>query len=272
MPSFSRRRFLAAAAAATAVTRAQSSPPPVGLQLYAVNRALREDLQGTLRAVAAMGYEIVEFSANPYLSWTPTEAKRMRAFLDDLGLSCRSTHNEIVSFSGDGLEKAIELNQIIGSSTLVAVRGPADPTLDDWKRFNDQLRQAAERLDAVGMTVGFHNHGIEFQPLDGVYPADLLAANEAIRAHHLNIGLALQGGGDPVAFIHKVPGRLQSILVQDYQGQADWPAILAAAEADSAFEFYLIQRADGLGLVDRPSDDALDNVRQDLEYFRNLRS
>ncbi len=223
-----------------------------------------------------MGYQQVEFSANPYLSWSPAEAKQVRSLLDGLNLTCRSTHNEIVSFSGDGLSKAIELNRIIGSTTLVAVRGPAGskeaggPSLDDWKSFNDQLSQAVDRVRAAEMTIGFHNHGIEFQPVEGVFPADLVAANRAIQSFHVNIGLALQGGGDPAAFIKKCPGRVQTILAQDYMGQANWKQIFAAAEGVGGLDFYLIQRADGLGLVDRDQSDALENVRLDLEYFRKL--
>ena len=55
----------------------------------------------------------------------------------------QSTHNEIVSFSGDGLSKSLELNQILGSNTLVSVRGPAGtPTLDACtgvQHFDDML-------------------------------------------------------------------------------------------------------------------------------------
>jgi hypothetical protein len=69
-------------------------------------------------------------------------------------------------FTGDGLGKAIEINQIIGSGTIVSVRGPgtlAPPTtLDAWKHFNDQLSVAAGRIRAVRMTLGFHNHDVEF--------------------------------------------------------------------------------------------------------------
>ena len=97
----------------------------------------------------------------------------MRSLLDQLKLRCRSTHNEIVSLMGDGLSKSLELNRILGSDTLVSVRGPAGtPTLDDWKRFSDQLSQAAGRIRAAGMTLGFHNHDVEFRAIEGRRPID----------------------------------------------------------------------------------------------------
>src|SRR6266853_6445946 len=120
----SRRQF-AILAAASAGLRAQTrSRFPVGLQQTAVGRNIQQDLMGTLRAISKMGYEVIEFSAGTFMNWTPDQARQVRALLDELNLKCRSTHNEIVSFSGDGLSKSIELNQIIGSDTLVSVRGP----------------------------------------------------------------------------------------------------------------------------------------------------
>ena len=293
-PSISRRAFTLLAAASALPLRSQTGKHiPIGLQQTAVGRNIQQDLEGTLRAVAKMGYEVIEFSANTFMNWTPAKAKEVRSLLDSLNLRCHSTHNEIVSFSGDGLSKAIELNQIIGSNTLVSVRGPAPtpvgtpapaaggkkgggrgptnpPTVDAWKAFSAQLSSAADRIRAAKMTLGFHNHDIEFKPVEGARPIDILAANKDIPSFHLNIGLCLQGGGDPVAFINQVPGRTQSLLIQDYKGQARWKEILAAAEGKGGLQFYLIQRTDGLFLVERQGDDLLDYAQKDLAYFKQL--
>jgi sugar phosphate isomerase/epimerase len=273
---YSRRQFGMFAAAAVNSLRAQSRPVPIGLQQTAVSRNIQQDLPGTLRAIAKMGYDIVEFSAGTFMKWSPADAQQVRAVLNDVNLRCRSTHNEIASFSGDGLSRAIELNHIIGSDTLVSVRGPgtpaAPPALDAWKRFSDQLSQAADRIRAAGMTLGFHNHDIEFKPNEGVRPIDILAANKDITSFHLNLGLCLKGGGDPIAFLKQCPGRVQSILCQDFEGKARWTETFATAEKGSGLEFYLIQRTDGLSLVPREGTDLLDFARQDLQYFRRLHS
>jgi sugar phosphate isomerase/epimerase len=269
-PPLSRRRFVLLSAASATALRAQTGKRiPIGLQQTAVGRNIQQDLTGTLRAVAKMGYDIIELSANTFMTWTPEKAKEVRSLLDEIHLRCRSTHNEIVSFSGDGLSKSLELNQILGSNTLVSVRGPGT-TLDAWKRFSDQLSQAAGRIRAAGMTLGFHNHDVEFKPVEGTRPMDILAANRDITSFHLNIGLCLKGGGDPIAFMKQCPGRIQSLLVQDYQGQARWKQIFAAAEDAGGLEFYLLQRTDGLFLVERQGNDLLDFAAKDLEYFRQL--
>ena len=272
----SRREFAVLATASVTSALAQTGKKfPIGLQQTAVGRNIQQDLRGTLRAVAGMGYDLIEFSAGTFMKWTPAEAKQVRVMLDDLKLGCRSTHNEIVSFSGDGLKKAMELNHIVGSDTLVSVRGPgtaaAPASADAWKRFSDQLSQAAEAIRGAKMTLGFHNHEVEFTMVEGIRPMDILAANKDITSFHLNIGLCLKGGGDPVAFIKKCPGRIQTLLCQDFQGKARWKELFAAAAGGGGLQFYLVQRTDGLFLVPRDGEDLLEFARKDLEYFRNLR-
>src|SRR5205823_1272180 len=107
----SRRSFLATSLAAP-LAFAAGKKVPVGLELYSVRTELMKDLPGTVRAVAKMGYEVVEFYA-PYFSWTTDQAKDVRKLLDDLGIKCNSTHNNPASFTAQELPKAIELNQII---------------------------------------------------------------------------------------------------------------------------------------------------------------
>src|ERR1700726_412598 len=101
MPStpFSRRSFLAMSAmlpwAFKSVASARSIP--VGLELYSVRDALKQDPEGTVRTVAQMGSQAVEFYA-PYFEWTETQAKQRRKLLDGLGLRCYSTHNDASCF------------------------------------------------------------------------------------------------------------------------------------------------------------------------------
>ncbi len=82
---FSRRSFLAMSAVLPWAFRSAAAARsiPVGLELYSVRQALKQDPEGTLRAVAKMGYRAVEFYA-PYFEWTDAQAKQMRKVLDQL--------------------------------------------------------------------------------------------------------------------------------------------------------------------------------------------
>src|SRR5215211_7373594 len=156
----SRRTFLGMTAALPFVvsnTLKGAKNVPVGLELYSVRGDLAKDLLGTVAAVGKIGYEIVEFYA-PYLNWTPELAKDVRKVLDDSGLKCRSTHNNGPSFTPEGLKKAIELNQIIGSTAIIMASAPRATVIDDWKKLGDQLTAVAAQLTPLGMSTGYHNH------------------------------------------------------------------------------------------------------------------
>src|SRR5258708_3591058 len=93
----SRRSFLSFFAAAPLWTSfAADKSIPVGLELYSVRNELKKDVTGTVRGVAKLGYECVEFYA-PYYDWTLDYAKDVRKELDALGVHCYSTHNSSTS-------------------------------------------------------------------------------------------------------------------------------------------------------------------------------
>ena len=123
----SRRQFVAATAATATTLIAQNrGKVTVGLQVSALGKNMEQDPSGTLRAVAKMGYDLVEFPTEPYMNWEPARLKEIRATLDSLHLPCRSTRGEIVSFTGEGLRKTIELNRILGRRyTRFGARPPA---------------------------------------------------------------------------------------------------------------------------------------------------
>ena len=143
-PIFSRRGFLAATASLTLPARAAKSIP-VGLELYSVRDELAKDDMATVRAVAKMGYKVVEFYA-PYFSWTTDHAKEMRKLMDDLGIRCDSTHNNAQNYNAESLPKAVELNGILGSRYLVLAQAPR---VSGARRMEESGRTAQRLLPAA---------------------------------------------------------------------------------------------------------------------------
>jgi sugar phosphate isomerase/epimerase len=280
----SRRAFLALAGAApfaapfAARLASAAAKIPVGLELYTVRDALKSDLMGTVRAVAKIGYEVVEFYA-PYYDWTPQQASDVRKLLDDLSIHCKSTHNGPVSFSAEGIQKAIDLNKTIGS-TLIVMASPGRVTsADEWKRVAEQLSTAAEKLKAVGMSAGYHNHGPEWHAIDGGQrPMDILAANTHDDVVlQLDVGTCVEAGQDPVAWIKAHPGRIKSMHCKDWshaqgyaalfgEGEAPWPAIFTAAESTGGIECYLIEQEEG------PASEQLQRAERCLANWKKLRT
>lgn len=251
LPSLTRRSFLALTTAA----QSQGRRIPVGLELYSVREELKKDLMGTVRAVAKMGYQGVEFYS-PYFSWTPDYAKEVRKLLDDLGIRCYSTHNSDSSFTPENLSKAIDLNQIIGSKFIIMASAGKVDGLDGWKGVADRLNQGAEKLKSHGLRAGFHNHETEFIPIDGKRPMDVLAAHTTKDVVlQLDVGTCIHAGSDPVAWISKNPGRIVSMHCKDWspdptkaykvllgEGVAPWKKLFRAAEKTGGIEYYLIEQ------------------------------
>src|SRR6266699_4008910 len=132
MPSqtLSRRSFLAISATLPWAFSARAlAPIPVGLELYSVRSELKQNLEATVRSVAQMGYQCVEFYA-PYFEWSENQTKQMRKLLDDLGIHCFSTHNDEQYFSSENIHRARDLNLILGCTYLVMASSNPKPGAD----------------------------------------------------------------------------------------------------------------------------------------------
>jgi sugar phosphate isomerase/epimerase len=278
--SLSRRSFLAMSATLPWALRsfAAASSIPVGLELYSVREALKKDPEGTVRAVAQMGYQVVEFYA-PYFEWTAPQARQMRKLLDDLGIKCYSTHNDEDYFSVAKIDHARELNLILGTKYVVQAWSDPKPSADGWKALADKLNAAADKLAPAGLKVGYHNHQSEWKAVDGQRPIEILAANtKPTIMLQLDVGTCLEGGGDPVAWIRANPGRIRSIHCKEWshdpdkgykvlfgEGVADWKGIFQAAENVGGIEYYLIEQEGS-----RFSE--FETARRCLEAYRATRS
>jgi sugar phosphate isomerase/epimerase len=253
---------------------AASGSIPVGLELYSVRDALKQDPEGTVRAVAQMGYQAVEFYA-PYFEWTEAQAKQMRKVLDDLGIRCYSTHNDADYLDPKNINHARDLNLILGSKYVVLAWTDPKSGLDGWKAVADQLNSAAETLEPAGLKAGYHNHQAEFTPVEGRRPIEILAKNTKPSVMlQLDVGTCLEAGSDPVAWIRANPGRIRSIHCKDWsrdpgkgykvlfgEGVADWKGIFQAAESVGGVEYYLIEQ-------EGSQFPELETARKCLQAFR----
>lgn len=248
---------------------------PIGLELYSVRNGLKNDLMGTVRSVAKMGYECVEFYA-PYYDWTLDYAKQVRRELDTLGLRCYSTHNSSQSFTLDGIKKAIELNQALGAHYIVLAHPGNVTDIEGWKRVAEMLNRANEMMVGHGLHAGYHNHELEWKPVDGQKPIELIAAStDGSIMLQLDVGTCLETGNDPVAWVERNPGRIRSMHCKDWsqekgygalfgEGAAPWRKLFTTAERAGGIEYYLIEQ---------PGSDysEIETAERCLAAYRKLR-
>ena len=278
MSTFTRRSFLAMSAALPfAVNAFASSSVPMGIEMYSVRDGLKQDPEGTVRAVAHMGYAGVEFYA-PYFDWSEDQTKQMRKLMDDLGIRCYSTHNDAKFLAPDNIQKTQDRNLMLDSKIAVMSNAGEVSGLDGWKGVADKLNAAADKLAPAGLRTGYHNHQPEWTRIGNQRPMDVLAKNtKPSVVLQLDVGTCVEMGADPVAWIRSNPGRIRSIHCKDWspdpaksyavlfgEGNAPWKGIFEAAESVGGVEYYLMEQEGS-----RYSE--LETAKKCLEAYRHGR-
>jgi len=275
-----RRTFLALSAAVPFVLKTSSSASktiPVGLEMYSVRDELKKDSEATVRAVAQMGYEGLEFYA-PYFDWTEVQTKQMRKLLDDLGIRCFSTHNDDRFLRAENISRTRDMNLILGSKYIVQAWADPKGGLDQWKAIADNLNAAEAQVQSSGLKIGYHNHHAEFTPVEGKRPIEIIATNTKPTVMlQLDVGTCLEAGSDPVAWIKANPGRIRSMHCKDWspdpekgykvllgEGSAKWKEIFAAAESTGGLEYYLVEQ-------EGSRYPELESAKKNLEAFKAKR-
>jgi sugar phosphate isomerase/epimerase len=278
---------------------------PVGLQLYTLGGDLKADLDGQLGQVAKIGYRTVEMAG--YLGRTPQE---LRAAFDKAGLTCPSSH---VQGRRGGPDPSLEdLDRLIADAHVIGIKHivlPSSPvpdrpelkqkpgeetrvfrdrmadaiTADDWKATADLLNAKGKVLKAAGLTMGYHNHNIEFAPKGETNGLEILLkyTDPALVPFEMDVGWVVAAGHDPFALLKAHPGRFRQMHVKDVKastkanfafqqdpadigsGIIDWKRLLPAAYAHGVRDFFVEQEAP----FDKPR---LESVRIDFDYLNAL--
>jgi sugar phosphate isomerase/epimerase len=230
---------------------------PIALELYSVREDLQRDMPGTLKAVAEMGYDGVEFAG-----FAGHPAQEVRAILDEVGLVACSSHTGVDQVQGDRLADTIAYNRTIGNSSLIIPGLPGDwtGTRANWLRTAGFFNDLAGKLAAEGMFTGYHNHHTEFAPLEGEAPWHTLFGNTVQGVvTQLDAGNALAGGADLMPLLTPYPGRAISVHLKPYSvaaGKSDmeagfrpligdddvpWAALFEWCETVGATEWYIVE-------------------------------
>jgi sugar phosphate isomerase/epimerase len=279
----SRRSFLAALGTAPLVPAALAAELrarkkiPIGIQMYSVRDDEKRDLMGTLKGLREMGYECVEFWA-PYFDWTTERAKEVRKQLDDLGLRCYSNHTGVKHFADEHLPHVIELNHILGSRYVVMAHAGPQANLDGWRRTADVLATTAPKLRQANLGCGYHNWDVDFRPVQGTRPIDILTKNTPKEvAFQLDVATCLAAGADPLSFIRANAGRIKTYHLKDWssdpqkkyrvllgEGIGPWKQLLEAAETVGGVEHYLIEQ-------EGSRFSQMETAKRCLENFKSIR-
>lgn len=188
----------------------------LSVQLYTLRERLQEDLTGTLRALADLGFAQVEpFS---FTSFGEGGADLGRA-LAETGLRAPTTHQHLVGLSED------ELDAVFAAAAALGIGRVVEPMVgaDRWGSADDVTAVAAELNAAAavgarhGVAVGYHNHAHELESvLDGRPALEVLADSlDDVVGLEVDTYWVAVGGQDPVALLQRLGGRVVALHLKD---------------------------------------------------------
>ena len=253
---------------------------PVGLQLYTLMGVIDNDVPGTLKEVAKIGYKDLESAFSLKGGFYGMSAKDFAKLTRDMGLSWVSHHVGGAPFkmpaggfkvpAGMDTTRLHQLRnmpppknlkenyqQVIdevaegGIKYLVCASIPLSTTAEINEAV-EILTKSGEAAKKAGIQLCYHNHIHEFEMVDGKIPYDLLLqiSPDALRME-LDLGWATVAGQDPVELFKKNPGRYPLWHVKDMtaqkvptevgNGTIDFKQIFAASKTAGMQYFFVEQ-------------------------------
>jgi sugar phosphate isomerase/epimerase len=281
-----RRDFLKTSAAVVAAASAASwsrlaaaaaGHRPIGLQLFTVMAPLEQDFEGTLKAVAEIGYREVET-----IGAFGREPKLVRQLLDRYGLVSPSQHlvpgDLYTVFNGfvqgkiqgpeiqklwqqtmsvdrigpiieEGIDRAHVLGQKYVVLQIIWPEQMATRALMD--KLCRALNTAGELCAKAGLVFNYHNHAVEFERVNDYVPYDLIVQNTDPKTVKLEMDVywVTQAKADPLAYLANNPGRYKQLHLKDStasgdfatvgKGTLNFPVLLQAAEKAGVEHYYV---------------------------------
>ena len=247
---------------------------PIALQLYTVRTNAVEDLAGTLKKVAAIGYKAVEL-AGMY----GHDVRELKTMLDDLGLKVIGSHTPRIDLENK-LPRVLEENQILGNKYIVFPWLPEDQrkTAQDWIRLAESINVIAAKCKEAGFQFCYHNHDFEFAKFDGQTAYDIMFSRftpglvhvelDVYWTHHANV--------DTLAYIRRFAGQIPLVHLKDMtktsphtfaeigEGLIDFKPIIEASLASGA-QYFVVEQDKG----DRPALESVEISWRNLQHLQS---
>ena len=264
MQNVSRRHFLggslaAAGCLATPVQELRANPlgMPVGFQTWVVRDRIGADFPGAMREMAAMGYQTLELCSPPsyagagFAPLAKLSATEVRKVIEDAGLRCVSCHygfKELKESLPERLSYAKDLG--IKQMVLASFGMPKAAKLADWARAASELNKAGEQALKAGIQLGYHNHDMEFEQLEGTLIYDKLMSEFDPKLIKMQFQVSVISlGFEAVTYFEKYPGRFISLHLADWspkekqtvavgQGIVDWKKLFHGAKKAGVQNYF----------------------------------
>lgn len=252
-----------------------STRPLIGVQLYTLRDKIDNKDFGmakTLREVAALGYEGVEFGG----SFGEMDAASLKPLLDELKLKTFSLHTNIDALQNT-FDRVVEDALVLDARYLaIAWSGEEYRSREGAMTLAKTLNELGAKLNSSNIQLLYHNHDFEFAQFDGEYMLDIVYANTDEKLLKLEVDTfwVQTAGVDAASYIRQYSGRVPLVHLKDMsdggavifapvgQGTMKWPPIFEAAEAGGAVAYIVEQ--------DQCDGDSLESVRISIENLKQM--
>ena len=179
-----------------------------GVQMFSVRNSAKSDYDGTLAALAEMGYSFIETAG-----LCGHTAKEIREMADKHGFKIRSTHIDFQELFDD-FDNTVKYHKELGCSDIVLPWG-AFFTAPEVESFIENVNRCIPLLKEHGMRLHYHNHAADFLPnQDGVVAMTEYIDRTDIMLEPDVYWLSV-AGVDPVEFIEKYKDRISLVHLKD---------------------------------------------------------
>ncbi|MFM2363061.1 MAG: hypothetical protein RLZZ316_1963 [Bacteroidota bacterium] len=249
-----------------------NAKPAFGLQLFTFFNSIDEDVPGTLKKIAGVGFTKIESAFSKKGGYYGLKPKEFAALLKDMGMSWKSHHTIGAPFKlppgaklptdadgkpivippmrnlRDNMQELVDEAAEGGVKYLVCASTPIT-TLDDIKSSIEVLNKTDEACKKAGIGFAYHNHDAEFRAVEGQIPYEMMLSQTTMKME-LDLAWATKGGKDPVALFKQHPGRFPLWHVKDLdkemntvlpvgEGTIDYKRIFAAAKTAGMKHFFI---------------------------------
>lgn len=187
--------------------------PEITVQLYSVREQAAADYEGTIRAIADMGFGCVEPAGFP--GSTPEKAA---ALFKELGLKAPTSHCALPI--GEKTQEVLETALLLGHRYLYTGCPPNFKedfaSADAIKATAELYCQAADNARKHGIQIGYHNHDWDLLDVDGVPGYRIFLDNTPEDVlWEADVFWVAKAGRDPVAFLQEIGARGKALHFKD---------------------------------------------------------
>lgn len=211
----------------------------IGVQLYTLRNFLKEPalVRGVFEKVKEMGAEVVQVSG-----MCKIDSRELAKISADTNLPICITHSPFERIKGD-LDKLAEEHLIYGCKNIGIGMLPKEydrKDLNSINKFIDCLNLTAEKLKKYGMTIAYHNHWFEFKKFGDKTMYDIMIENTVPEVQFIPDTFWIKVGGyDPIEYIKKLKGRIDTLHLKDYKKYLFLPVFKAIGDGNLDFKNIL---------------------------------